>query len=219
MQSSSSGSAQKQNPAAPAPSPAAVSDSTAQSTTPAGSTASGSSAEIAKPAAAAGEKPLAPEKNPLGDIPDTQAFVAFTSAEGGYSLDVPEGWARTDNGADVQFVSKLDGLSVQINSPAEAPTADSIKKSLAAALVKNGRAVKINSVKEVSLPKGKAVVIAYSSNSDPDSVTGKQVRQENENYYYYNNKKLAVLTLWAPLGADNVDQWKRMSESFRWTGQ
>ena len=33
---------------------------------------------------------------------------------------------------------------------------------------------------------------------------------------FYKNGKLAVLTLWAPLGADNVDQWQRMSQSFKW---
>jgi hypothetical protein len=25
-----------------------------------------------------------------------------------------------------------------------------------------------------------------------------------------------VVTLWAPKGADNVDQWNRMSKSFQW---
>ena len=41
-----------------------------------------------------GETPVAPEKNPPGDIPDTQVFVEYRSAGGGYQLEVPEGWAR-----------------------------------------------------------------------------------------------------------------------------
>ena len=32
-----------------------------------------------------------------GDIPDNQVFVTFTSPTGGYQLQVPEGWARTDD--------------------------------------------------------------------------------------------------------------------------
>ena len=28
--------------------------------------------------------------------------------------------------------------------------------------------------------------------------------------------KMAILILWAPIGADNADQWKLISESFRW---
>jgi hypothetical protein len=47
-------------------------------------------------------------------------------------------------------------------------------------------------------------------------VTGKQVRLEEEIYLFYNHGTLAMLQLWAPQGADNVDQWKRMVESFHW---
>ena len=43
---------------------------------------------------------LAAEKNPPGDIPDDQVFVAYTSRAGGYSLKVPEGWARTEKGSE-----------------------------------------------------------------------------------------------------------------------
>ena len=68
----------------------------------------------------------------------------------------------------------------------------------------------------VTLPGGNAILVDYTSNSEPDAVTGKQVRLENNAFIFYNNGKLATLTLWAPVGADNVDQWKRMSESFRW---
>jgi hypothetical protein len=35
-------------------------------------------------------------------------------------------------------------------------------------------------------------------------------------YVFYKNGKEAMLTVWAPLGADNVDQWNRMAKSFRW---
>jgi len=46
---------------------------------------------------------LAAEKNPPGDIPDNQVFLKYASAAGGYSLKVPEGWARIEDGADVSF--------------------------------------------------------------------------------------------------------------------
>src|SRR6267378_6725304 len=55
------------------------------------------------------ETAVAPEVNPPGDIPDTQAFVKYSNTAGAYQLEVPEGWARTENGADVTFVSKYDG--------------------------------------------------------------------------------------------------------------
>ena len=66
------------------------------------------------------------------------------------------------------------------------------------------------------LPAGKAVVIKYTSNSDADPVTNKRIRLDNLTYLYYKNGKEAQLTVWAPLGADNIDQWNRMANSFRW---
>jgi hypothetical protein len=164
----------------------------------------------------ANEKALAVEKSPLGDIPDTQAFVKYASTQGGYSLEVPEGWARTVHEPDVSFIDKFNGVNLSVVKSIQAPTTTTIKDNQAAELVKNGRAVKILDIKEVTLSNGKVILVKFESNSEPNSVTNKQVRQDNENYYYYKDGKMAVLTLWAPLGADNVDQWKKMSESFRW---
>lgn len=162
------------------------------------------------------ETAVAPETNPPGDIPDTQQFVKYTSAAGGYELDVPEGWARTENGSDVSFVNKIDGVRVAVTSAASAPTAATARATEAKQITAQGHAVAITSVADANLPAGKAVVIKYTSNSEPNAVTNRQIRLENEAYLYYKNGKLATLTLWAPKGADNVDQWNRMSKSFRW---
>jgi hypothetical protein len=162
------------------------------------------------------ESAVAPEVNPPGDIPDTQAFVRYSSPSGGYSLEVPEGWARTESGPSVTFVSKLDGVSVTITPATAAPTATTAQQQEAKRIQQSGRAVQITSASEIQLPAGHAVVIKYLSNSDPNPVTNKQVRLDNETYLYFKNGKEAALTLWAPHGADNVDQWQRMAKSFRW---
>jgi hypothetical protein len=162
------------------------------------------------------EPPVAPETNPAGDIPDNQVFVTFSSATGGYQLQVPEGWARTDNGPNVRFVDKLDGVQVTVTSASAAPSAASARTTQVADLQQSGRAVQVANVQDVQLPSGPAVLVDYTSNSDPDPVTGKQVRLENNAYLFYKNGKLATLILWAPLGADNVDQWQQMAQSFRW---
>jgi hypothetical protein len=162
------------------------------------------------------DKPVAPEKNPTGDISDSQVFIKYSSVKGGYSLSVPEGWARKEQEASVDFIDKLDGVRVVISNLSQAPTAESIKTDQADALSKSGKAVKINKIQSISLSNGKAVKVTFTSNSEADAVTGKQVRLDNESYYFYNNGKLATLTVWAPLGADNIDQWKKMSDSFSW---
>jgi hypothetical protein len=166
--------------------------------------------------ATATESAVAPEVSPVGDIPDTQAFIKYSSAAGGYELDVPEGWARTENGPAVTFVNKIDGVKVTVAPAASAPSASSVQASEAKQIQSQGRAVTVTNVSEIALPGGKAVLIKYGSNSDPNAVTNKQVRLDNEAYVFFKNGKEAILTLWAPRGADNVDQWQRMSKSFRW---
>jgi hypothetical protein len=179
--------------------------------------ASGTVAGSPQAGSANTEQAVAPEKNPAGDIPDTQAFVSFTPPSGGYTVDAPEGWARTVSGSDVRFVDKLNGETVTLVPFAAAPTAATARTDLIPALVQGGHAVQVTGVQDVQLPGGAAVHITYTSNSDPNAVTGKQVRLENEAYLFFNGGKLATLTVSAPQGADNVDQWQRIARSFRWS--
>jgi hypothetical protein len=183
-------------------------DTTAASST---TTTTGTEAPISST-----ETAVAPEVNPPGDIPDTQAFVKYSNTAGGYQLEVPEGWARTEAGGDVTFVNKFDGVGVGVTPAAVAPTAASARANEAKQIQSQGKAVTISSISEANLPGGKAVVIKYTSNSDPNPVTNKRVRLENVVYVFYKGGKEATLTVWAPQGADNVDQWNRISKSFRW---
>ncbi len=157
------------------------------------------------------EAPVTPEKNPTGDIPDTQDFVQYGSPTGGYHLDVPEGWSRTTAAGDVSFVDKLDGVKVNVTN-GKMKTASQLRND--PILSHLGRAVRIKGVKDVQLSAGPAVLVDYTSNSDLNPVTGKQIRLEDNAYFLFKNGKVATLTLWAPLGADNVDQWNKMANSF-----
>ena len=165
-------------------------------------------------AAPAQETAVAPEKNPPGDIPDDQVFITYKSPLN-FTIKVPEGWARTDRPDGVSFADKYGRVDVAVRS-GPAPTAASVRSGEAATLEQNGHAVKIGSIKDVTLPSGAAVRIVYTSNSEPNPVTNKQLRLENERTLVGHGGKIAVVTLSAPAGADNADQWKLMNESFRW---
>ena len=67
-----------------------------------------------------GETPIAPEMNLPGDIPDNQVFVPYTASDG-YTLQVPEGWARTTVGVATTFTDKFNGLSVEATTATTAP--------------------------------------------------------------------------------------------------
>lgn len=161
------------------------------------------------------EKAVQAEKNPPGDIPDTQVFIDYASTQG-FAMKVPEGWARSDRADGASFVDKLDGVIVKVSKAAVAPTVENVKANEVPNLKDTERAVTVASVDAVKLPAGPAIRIVYTSNSEPNAVTNKQIRLENERYLYFKDGKLVTLELYAPKGADNVDQWQLMSQSFQW---
>lgn len=165
--------------------------------------------------AAAQEQPIAPETNPPGDIPDSQAFVTYTSPAG-FSLKVPEGWALTQRPDGASFADKYGSIEISLATAASAPTSEQARQEELAKLVKSGRAVRISATRRVTLPAGPALLIVYTSNSEPNAVTDKQIRLENNRYLFYRAGHEAALTLSAPAGADNADQWQLMARSFRW---
>ncbi|MEO8409757.1 MAG: hypothetical protein ABI478_04240 [Propionivibrio sp.] len=160
-------------------------------------------------------RPIAAEKNPPGDILDNQAFVTFKSPLG-FSVKVPEGWARRDEPSAVRFSDKYNTLRVAVSPRPAAPTVANLKTNEVAALAKLPKAIRIHDLQPLSLPAGSAVVVTYDANSDPNPVTNKAIRLENANYYFWKAGHLATLTLSAPAGADNADQWRVMARSFTW---
>jgi hypothetical protein len=170
--------------------------------------------KLALPALAA-ESPVAAEKNPPGDIPDSQVFVTYASPLG-FTIKVPEGWGRKDQADGATFADKYGTIEVTLGSAAAPPTIASVKSGEATALEQSGHAVKIISVTAAKLPAGPAVLIKYESNSAVNPVTGKKIRLEHDRYLIGASGKLATIDFSAPAGADNVDQWTLMSQSFGW---
>ena len=129
---------------------------------------------------------------------------------------MPEGWARTDRSDGTRLADKYNAIDATVAPAAAAPTTASVTDHEAAAFIKAGRAVKIDAIRTVKLASGPAIRIAYSSNSEPNAVTGKQLRLEHDRYLIYRSGRLATIDLAAPLGADNADQWNHIANSFLW---
>jgi hypothetical protein len=165
--------------------------------------------------ALAQETAVAPEKSPPGDIPDSQVFVEYKSPLG-FSMKVPEGWARADRADGARFADKYNIIDLAVSKTDQAPNGAIAKTREAVELQKGSHAVGIKAVKDIKLKSGPAVLISYAANSAPNAVTGKQIRLEHDRYLMFRNGTLVTLDLSAPLGADNVDQWRLMSNSFQW---
>jgi hypothetical protein len=161
-------------------------------------------------------KPVAAERNPPGDIPDDQVFIRYASPLG-FTLEVPEGWSRSDRPDGVRFFDKYNIIEATVTSADTAPTAASAQSREVVDLTKTAHAVKVTAVKEVKLKSGPALRITYMSNSDPNPVTNRQIRLEHERFIFFKDGKAVTLDFAAPMGADNVDQWQLMSNSFRWS--
>ena len=166
-------------------------------------------------ATVAPQQPVKPEKNPPGDIPDNQAFVAYTAA-GGFSIKVPEGWARQVGPSSVEFTDKLNTVRAAWSSASAAPDITSVAAQDIPALAKREAAFKLNSIKTVTLPAGQAVLMDYRVNSAANAVTGKEYRLDVLRYTLYRAGKRVDLTLLSPVGADNVDPWRIVSHSLTW---
>jgi hypothetical protein len=165
----------------------------------AGCGSSGSSGSATSGGAAKTVNPNGPEVSPSGDIPDNQAYVPYAGP--GYTVKVPEGWARSAAGGGVTFSDKLNSVQAQERSA-----------SAGAAAAPKGAAVST-----VTRPAGKAVRVSYVAAGKPDAVTGKRRQVAVERYTFTHNGKQLILTLTGAKGADNVDPWKIVTSSVRWT--
>jgi hypothetical protein len=162
--------------------------------------------------------PNGPEISPAGDIPDDQAFVAYAPAGWGLSVKVPEGWARTTTATSATFTDKLNSVTVQ--EPVAAATAPTVAGATSTEIPRLARTVPGfggGRATIVTRTAGRALRITYLASSAPDAVTGRTHRNAVERYELFRAGRRAVLTLAGPKGADNVDPWRIVTDSLRWT--
>jgi hypothetical protein len=179
-----------------------------------GLAACGSSSSSGNGGSAKAVNPNGKEVSPPGDIPDNQAFVAYSPPGGGFSVKVPEGWARTSQGPATIFADKLNSVRMESMSGPSAPTAATIKKDTAQIQGAQSGSIATSTVKRKA---GTAVKIVYLTTGKADPVTGRSRTLAVERYEFFKNGKEAVLTLSGAKGADNVDPWRIVTDSFRWT--
>jgi hypothetical protein len=102
------------------------------------------------------------------------------------------------SGKSVRFTDKLNTIELQWGTaPAAAPAG-----------------AKTSTVQRKA---GAAQRATYLDKSQPDPVTGKTRTNAVERYVFSHHGQQAVLTLTGPKGADNVDPWRIVTDSLRWT--
>jgi len=161
--------------------------------------------------------PSAPEVSPAGDIPDNQAFVAFSPSGGGVAVKVPEGWSRTTSAGATTFTDKLNAVRIETMPASAPPTVRDARQTEVPKLASSVAGFASAKVDAVTRTAGKAVRITYLASAKPNAVTGKAGTDAVERYVFFHNGRDLVLTLSGPKGADNVDPWRIITDSVRWS--
>jgi hypothetical protein len=170
----------------------------------------------AKSNPSAAPNPNTAENNPAGDIPDNQVFVTYKDPSKNFSVSVPEGWAQTSRGGKITYTDKLNSIAISSVPSSAAPTVQSATRNEVPGIASSESNYAAGDVTRVQRPAGDAVLITYQADSPKDPVTGKVVRDAVERYEFFQNGTEVILTLSGPVGADNVDPWNIVTESFKW---
>jgi hypothetical protein len=149
-----------------------------------------------------------------GDIPDNQAFVSVKTAS--FSVVAPEGWAKTTSGKRITLADKYNAIRLDLSATAKAPTIRSVTATELPKLRSTTPGFRSPKVTSVTRPAGAVVLVRYQARSRKDAVTGRTVVNDVERYEFWKGGRLVVVTLEAPHGSDNVDPWRKVTESFRW---
>lgn len=151
-----------------------------------------------------------------GDIPDSQVFVVYAPPAGGFTVRVPEGWARTEAAGAVTFTDRFNSVRLETAPAPTAPTVQSAERDEVPALASAATNLSGTKVSTVTRIGGPAVLVTYQADGAPDAVTAKVPRLAVERYEFWKDGRQVVLTLSGAMGADNVDPWRTVSDSFRW---
>jgi hypothetical protein len=184
---------------------------TSPSTTP--TTAASTSTCGSSSAAAASASEAA--STAQGDIPDNQQFLTFKNPSGGYSISYPEGWARSGNGADVTFQNMGNTITIKV-APGPQPTPASVTAGLKQAAASDP-CLTPGTPQVVTVGPNHVVKVTYSTLGQKSPVTGQRPKINVDRYVYSKGGKVATVDLATPVGVDNVDAYRMISESFRWS--
>jgi hypothetical protein len=156
------------------------------------------------------------ESNPGGDIPDSQAFVPYRDSTGLFTVTVPEGWAQTTVAGATVFTDKYNSIRVESRALTTAPTVDAVRSTDLPAVQASSQGFAPGAVTSVNRKAGPAILLTYRANSAPNPVTGKVASEAVERYAFWRNGREVILTLSAPVGSDNVDPWRKVTDTFTW---
>ena len=131
-------------------------------------------------------------------------------------MSVPEGWARSTDGAATVFTDKSNTVRIETHARATAPTTASVNADELPVIASSTAGYRPGTVTAVPRKAGQVMLITYQGASPPNPVTGKTGTDAIERYEFWRDGREVILTLSGPVGADNVDPWRTITDSLQW---
>ena len=177
------------------------------------SVAPAESAPAARPAGSQAPEPSGVTTG--GDIPDNAVFLTYQGAGPAFSIQYVEGWQVTQQPDGVVIRDKDSSETVAVVARQADVAGYVASTDLPALRARAGFGL----IKQDTVTAGGSsyVHLAFNTTSPPDAVTGKQVPLTVDRYYVPGPSGLAIVSLATPDGVDNVDAFRQMIESFRWS--
>ena len=150
-----------------------------------------------------------------GDIPDNAVFLTYRGTSPAFSIQYVEGWQVSRQSDGVVIRDKDSSETVSIAAPEADLNSYVMSTDLPALQAQSG--FKLDARDIVRVGGSNYIHLVYHLPAPPDPVTGKQVPSTVDRYYVPGPTGLAIVSLSTPDGVDNVDAFRQMILSFRWS--
>ena len=149
-----------------------------------------------------------------------QPGVRAPTHRAGYSVvKVPEGWARTTRAAPSRFTDKYNAIRIESRTRASRADRRGHGDARAARAARDRPGLRAGDVTSRQRgPPAPRVLITYQAAQRRRSPSpGKAVVDDVERYEFCDSGRARRAHPQAPQGADNVDPWRIVTDSLRWT--
>jgi hypothetical protein len=167
------------------------------------------------PSATSSQPPDTGGGTTAGDIPDNAVFLTYRDATHGFAIVYVEGWQVTP-GADGVVIRDKDSSETVAVVPLPGDLAAYIGNVDLPALASQSGFTLVGQ-DTVKAGAHTYAHVSYHLPAPPDPVTGKRVPSTIDRYYVPGLNVLAIVSLSTPDGVDNVDAFRQMIASFRWS--
>jgi hypothetical protein len=148
-----------------------------------------------------------------------ELFPTYTNKEAGYSLAYPGGWRVSEKGSDVRIARFGNAITVVVRPRAKAPYYKGYQTQLETLLAKHDKKLlsKIDQPARLfTVGKDKITKVVIEQVRPTGAPPAQDETVITSRYLFWNDGKLALVSMSSVKGIDNSAAFDLMASSFRW---